>query len=305
MYHAKEQGKARYEIFDARMHASVVAKLQLENDLRRAVENEEFEVYYQPIVALLSGRVTGFESLVRWHHPERGFVSPGDFIPLAEETGLITEIDAWVLRESCRRMKEWTQEIRSDGPLTVSVNLSSKHFAQPDLVERVEQTLRATGLDARHLKIEITESAVMDNADTAATLLTRLRELGIQLSIDDFGTGYSSLSYLHRFPVNTLKIDRSFISRMCEGEENTEIVRTIITLAGNLGMSVVAEGVEAVEQHEMLKSLRCDYGQGYLFSKPVNAQAASELLKESLFPRAPQSVSSFTSAPEPLANVAA
>ncbi len=286
MYHAKERGKARYELFDARMHASAVAKLQLENDLRRAVEHREFEVYYQPIIALSSGQVAGFEALVRWHHPTRGLVSPADFIPLAEETGLVVEIDAWVLRESCRRMRLWSQECGAAPPLTISVNLSSKQFAQSDLVERVEEILRETGLDPAQLKIEITESAVMDNAETAASILTRLRELGIHLSIDDFGTGYSSLSYLHRFPVNTLKIDRSFVGRMCEGDENAEIVRTIITLASNLGMSVVAEGVETNEQYELLRGLECDYGQGYLFSRPVDAATASELLRAEPYPGA-------------------
>lgn len=280
MYHAKENGKARYELFDAAMHASVMARLQLENDLRRAVENQEFLVYYQPIVTLDTGRIAGFEALVRWQHPERGFVSPSEFIPLAEETGLIVEIGAWVLRESCRQMRQWTIENGLRSSLTMSVNLSTKQFAQPDLIDSVRQILSETGLDPSGLKLEITESAVMDNSDTAAYMLTQLRELGIKLSIDDFGTGYSSLSYLHRFPVNTLKIDRSFVSRMCEGDENAEIVRTIVTLATNLGMAVVAEGVETTEQHERLKELRCEYGQGYLFSMPVNAETALSLIQE-------------------------
>jgi diguanylate cyclase (GGDEF)-like protein len=280
MYHAKENGKARFELFDAAMHASVVAKLQLENDLRRAVDNDEFEVHYQPIVALDSGRLAGFEALVRWNHPERGLVSPAEFIPLAEETGIITEIGEWVLRESCRQAREWTPANDTHTPLTMSVNLSGKQFAQPDLIDQARNALLESGLDARSLKLEITESAVMENAQSAATMLAQLRDLGIKLSIDDFGTGYSSLSYLHRFPVDTLKIDRSFISRMAEGDENTEIVRTIITLARNLGMDVVAEGVESGEQLALLKGLKCEFGQGYLFSKPLSASAATELVRQ-------------------------
>lgn len=287
MYHAKEKGKARYEMFDTRMHANVVAKLQLENDLRRAVENHEFVVVYQPIVSLRSGKIAGFEALVRWNHPARGLVNPAEFIPLAEETGLITEIDTLVLGESCRQMRLWSMERGDDLPLSVSVNLSSKHFAGPDLIGRVERALCETGLESRYLKLEITESAVMDCADTAASLLTQLRELGIQLSIDDFGTGYSSLSYLHRFPVNTLKIDRSFVSRMVEGDENAEIVKTIVTLATNLGMSVVAEGVETGEQNTLLRNLNCEFGQGYFFSKPVDAATASELLLKANGPAPP------------------
>ncbi len=278
MYHAKENGKARYELFDTRMHANVVAKLQLENDLRRAVENDEFIVAYQPIVSLKSGRIAGFEALVRWNHPTRGLVGPTEFVPLAEETGLIIEIDTLVLSKSCRQMRQWISQSGEDSLLNVSVNLSSKHFAGPDLIRRVSSALSEAGLESRFLKLEVTESAVMNCADTAASLLTQLRELGIQLSIDDFGTGYSSLSYLHRFPVNTLKIDRSFVNRMAIGDENTEIVKTIITMASNLGMTVVAEGVETYEQHHLLSQMNCEYGQGYFFCKPVDASKASELL---------------------------
>src|SRR5436190_9240499 len=280
MYHAKENGKARYELFDTRMHANAVAKLQLENDLRRALENDEFIVAYQPIVSLKSGKIAGFETLVRWHHPTRGLVGPVDFVPLAEETGLIVEIDTYVLNESCRQMREWVSQAVEEPSLTVSVNLSSKHFVGQDLIRRVRQALTDSGLDSKYLKLEITESAVMDCAETAASLLKQLRELGIQLSIDDFGTGYSSLSYLHRFPVNTLKIDRSFVTRMTKGGENTEIVKTIVTLASNLGMTVVAEGVETYEQHHLLREMNCEYGQGYFFCQPVDATKASALLAQ-------------------------
>jgi diguanylate cyclase (GGDEF)-like protein len=279
MYRAKEKGKARYELFDAEMHADALARLRLENDLRRAVENQEFEVYYQPIVSLHAGGLTGFEALVRWHHPERGMVAPTEFIPLAEETRLIGEIGEWVLYEACRQMSEWRELLPAHRSLNVSVNLSGKQLTQPGLVERVRQTLHETNLPPHCLKLEITESAVMDNAEAAASALALLRSLGIQLSIDDFGTGYSSLSYLHRFPVDTLKIDRSFVSRMCEGGENAEIVRTVVTLAANLGMAVVAEGVETEEQHALLEALNCEYGQGYLYSRPLNAEGALAVIR--------------------------
>jgi diguanylate cyclase (GGDEF)-like protein len=278
MYRAKEKGKARCELFDKLMHARAVALLQLENDLRRAIERREFQVYYQPIVALETEKVVGFEALVRWQHPTRGFVPPDEFIPIAEETGLIADIDQWVLREACRQVGEWHRLSPVNRPLTLSTNLSSRELTHTDLIERIKETLAETSFDPRCLKIEITESAVMDNAEAAAAVLARLRELGVRLSIDDFGTGYSSLSYLHRFPVTTLKIDRSFISRMSEDTEKFEIVRTIMTLASNLGMDVVAEGVETHRQLAQLKLLKCEFGQGYLFSKPVDAEAAAALL---------------------------
>lgn len=286
MYRAKENGKARYELFDTVMHARAVALLKLENDLRRAVERQEFEVYYQPIIRLETCEIAGFEALLRWKHPERGFVSPTEFIPLAEETGLITEIGQWVLRQACEQMQEWQWIAPTTQPLTVAVNLSSKQFKQSDIIEQIKKTLRETNCDPRSLKLEITESAVMENAEAATQMLTQLRDLGVQLSIDDFGTGYSSLSYLQRFPVTTLKIDRSFIGRMGTGDENSEIVRTIMTLAGNLGMDVVAEGVETEEQLTQLTALKCEYGQGYLFSKPVDAAAAQELLRQRVHGRA-------------------
>lgn len=280
MYHAKEKGKARYELFDAAMHANVVAKLQLENDLRRAVENQEFCVYYQPIMALADGRVTGFEALVRWRHPERGVVGPAEFIGLAEETGLINDIGLWVLRESCRQSHEWHQQNLSLWPLTVSVNLSGKQFAHADLIGHVEKVLCETGIESSMLKLELTESAVMENAEAAARMLARLRELGIQLSIDDFGTGYSSLSYLHRFPIDTLKIDRSFVNQIGHVDEKVEIVKTVVTLATNLGMAVVAEGVETNEQLAQLKQLKCEYAQGYLFSKPLAPESVPAFVQE-------------------------
>lgn len=277
MYRAKDNGKARYELFHSTMHTRAVALLTLENDLRRAVEREEFCVHYQPIVSLETEALVGFEALVRWNHPDRGLVPPDEFIPLAEETGLITEIGSWVLRVACAQLRAWQSALGIES-LTMSVNLSGKQLTQSDLIQQIENTLRQTGLDPTWLQLEITESVVMENAELATNTLLQLRKLGVHLSIDDFGTGYSSLSYLHRFPVNTLKIDRSFIGRMAKGDENSEIVRTICTLANNLGMEVVAEGVETSEQLELLRSLKCEYGQGYFFSKPVDAETATALI---------------------------
>jgi diguanylate cyclase (GGDEF)-like protein len=278
MYRAKDNGKARYEIFDKVMHTRAVALLKLENDLRRAIERQEFRVYYQPIISLETNQIAGFEALVRWEHPERGLVPPAEFIPLSEETGLITEIGQWVLKEACHQMRQW--QIAYQRPLTVSVNLSGKQFIQPNLIEQIKTILRETDFDPHWLRLEITESVVMENAEAAATMLLQLRDIGVHLSIDDFGTGYSSLSYLHRFPVTTLKIDRSFIGRMGEGDENSEIVRTIMTLASNLGMEVVAEGIETEEQLALLCALKCEYGQGYLFSRPVTAEMAAAMIGE-------------------------
>jgi diguanylate cyclase (GGDEF)-like protein len=292
MYRAKAQGKACYEVFDKGMHTHAVYVLQMENDLRRAIEREELRVYYQPIVALENGQLAGFEALIRWQHPERGFINPSDFIPLAEDTGLIVPLGLWILKRACQQLCQWQWQSPANRSLFMSVNLSGKQVAQPDLVENIRDILDETHVDAKHLKLEITESAVMENAEMAARLLKRLKALGVQLSIDDFGTGYSSLSYLHRFPVNTLKIDRSFVGRIGEAAENIEIVRTVISLAENMGMEVVAEGIETLSQLAQLRKLKCQYGQGYLFSRPVDAQSVSSWIskkphwQESLFPGA-------------------
>lgn len=292
MYRAKAQGKACYEVFDKGMHTHAVYVLQMENDLRRAIEREELRVYYQPIVALENGQLAGFEALIRWQHPERGFINPSDFIPLAEDTGLIVPLGLWILKRACQQLCKWQWQSPANRSLFMSVNLSGKQVAQPDLVAEIGDILEETHVDAKHLKLEITESAVMENAEMAARLLKRLKALGVQLSIDDFGTGYSSLSYLHRFPVNTLKIDRSFVGRIGEAAENIEIVRTVISLAENMGMEVVAEGVETLSQLTQLRKLKCQYGQGYLFSRPVDAASVSAWIskkphwQESLFPGA-------------------
>jgi diguanylate cyclase (GGDEF)-like protein len=279
MYRAKENGKARYEVFDHGMHARAVSRLQLESDLRQAIENKEFCVYYQPIVSLQTGRLAGFEALVRWNHPRRGLVSPADFIPVAEETGLIVPIGQWVLNEACAHVRQWQIDSPSHRSLSLSVNLSARQVAQPDLLDRIKAALETSKLNPHCLKLEITESVVMENAEAAALMFKQLRSLGVQLSIDDFGTGYSSLSYLHRFPLNYLKIDRSFVTRLTTDNDNA-IVRTISTLARNLGMEVIAEGIETEEQYQQLKMLGCEYGQGFLFSRPVDNASVRHLLTQ-------------------------
>jgi diguanylate cyclase (GGDEF)-like protein len=279
MYRAKENGKARYEVFDQGMHARAVSRLQLESDLRRAVEEKQFCVFYQPIICLENGRLSGFEALVRWNHPRRGLVSPADFIPVAEETGLIVPIGEWVLYEACKHIRKMQVAFPSHRSLSLSVNLSARQVAQPDLLDRIQDALAISKLDSHCLKLEITESVVMENAEAATVMFKQLRAVGVQLSIDDFGTGYSSLSYLHRFPLNYLKIDRSFVMRLTTDNDNA-IVRTILTLARNLGMEVIAEGIETEEQYQQLRMLGCEYGQGYLFSHPVGNEGVLHLLAQ-------------------------
>ncbi|HEX8685555.1 MAG TPA: bifunctional diguanylate cyclase/phosphodiesterase, partial [Pyrinomonadaceae bacterium] len=280
MYRAKSLGKARHVVFDHSMHASAVNLLQIETDLRKALEKGQFYLLYQPIVSLDNFKLCGFEALVRWHHPERGLISPLDFIPIAEETGQIIGIGEWALFEACRQMREWQEKFPQASPIFMSVNLSAKQFNHMMLIAQVDDVLRRTGLNPRQLKLEITEGAVMDNIDAATEMLRQLRDLGVQLAIDDFGTGYSSLSYLHRFPIDTLKIDRSFVTRMANNPENVEIVRTIVMLAQVLGMDVVAEGVETKEQLKLLRDLRCEYGQGYYFSRPSSAGDSEKIIVE-------------------------
>ena len=276
MYRAKALGKARYEMFDSEMHARAVSQLQLETDLRRALDREEFRIHYQPIYSLVSGRVTGFEALVRWQHPQRGTVLPEDFVTAAEDTGLIVLIGRAVLREACRQIREWQIHYPHES-LTVSVNLSAKQFRQPDLVEQIARVLTAWDLAPSSLRLEITESAIIENSTAAIEALTRLRALGVKVDLDDFGTGYSSLSYLHKFEMDALKIDRSFIANIGAQGENAEIVRTIINLARDLDMDVVAEGVERPEQVAILRTLGCELVQGYLFSPPLTPEAVRSL----------------------------
>jgi diguanylate cyclase (GGDEF)-like protein/PAS domain S-box-containing protein len=278
MYQAKSRGKAGSVIFDEAMHQSAVIRLRMETELRQATMREELLLHYQPIVCLQTGKVTSFEALLRWYHPERGFIPPDDFIPLAEETKLIMPIGLWVVKTAAAQLRKWQSQFRMKPPLGISVNLSCRQFFQPDLVYQFERVLAETGIDPRCLKLEITETALMEQVDSASSVLTRLKSLGLKLALDDFGKGYSSLSYLHHFPFDTLKIDRSFISRIGSGGENTEILRTIIALAKGLELSVVAEGVETAGQLARLRDLGCQFGQGYLFSRPLCAEAASALL---------------------------
>ena len=286
MHRAKAQGKARHEIFDAQMHQRALRRLQVETDLHQALDKQEFVLHYQPIVRLETGRVHGFEALIRWQKPGEGFVSPVEFIPIAEETGLIIPLGEWILNAACDQMRQWQNQFPDYGPLLMSVNLSGKEFLQANLVTRINQALQRTGLPAACLKLEITESVIMDNASEATTMLEQLRALGAQISIDDFGTGYCSLSYLHTFPLDVLKVDRSFVSRMSDAPTNAEIVRTIIVLAHNLGLEVIAEGVETATDAEHLRSLGCEYAQGYFYSRPLDPEHATEVLSHSFLPAA-------------------
>ncbi|MEM9275142.1 MAG: EAL domain-containing protein [Cyanobacteria bacterium P01_F01_bin.143] len=276
MYQAKKRGKACHQVFNPKMHRNASKRLKLETDLRLALKHQELAVYYQPIVSLNTNSLIGFEALVRWNHPKRGFVSPVEFIPVAEETGLIVPLGLWVMRSACHQFRLW-QTKHSIDQLKISVNLSVKQFYQPDFIQQIDHILHETQLDSQSLKLEITESAIVDNAESATLLFQKLRQREIQLSIDDFGTGYSSLSYLHRFPVNTLKIDRSFVSRIGKDGENLEIIQAIVTLAKQLGMTIVAEGIETTQQKEYLKALDCDEGQGYLFAKPLPTQEVESI----------------------------
>lgn len=278
MYRAKSMGKARHEVFDKEMHSRAVALLKLETDLRKAVDREQFVVHYQPIISLQSGSITGFEALVRWVHPDRGLVLPSEFIPMAEETGLIVPLGTWVLQQACIQMREWQRRLNFSDQFSVSVNLSGKQFQQRDLVHQVSSVLEETEVDPTRIRLEITESTLMQSAETAASMLLRLKSLNVQLYIDDFGTGYSSFSYLHRFPFDTLKIDRSFVARIDTGEDNTEIVRAMLTLAKNLGKDVIAEGIETDSQLSLLRDLGCQSGQGFLFSQALDPLAIERLV---------------------------
>ncbi|MGI8668391.1 MAG: putative bifunctional diguanylate cyclase/phosphodiesterase [Aridibacter sp.] len=279
MYRAKSR-EQKYEIFDPLMHADAVSLLQTETDLRYAIERNELVAFYQPIVCLQTMNVIGFESLMRWEHPTRGLVSPAEFIPVSENTGLIVPMTLWMLRESCKKLARWSKMSPENENLMMSVNLSGKHFAEDDLVAQVKNILTEENIEPYRLKLEITESAIMDNAESAISILNQLKRVGVQLSIDDFGTGYSSLSYLHRFPINTLKIDRSFVSAMENGSENGEIVRTVIALAKALNLTIIAEGIETIHQLHQLRILGCEYGQGFLFSRPIPVDQIETLLDD-------------------------
>jgi diguanylate cyclase (GGDEF)-like protein/PAS domain S-box-containing protein len=277
MYSAKAQGRSRYVMFDSAMHDKALALLELETDLRRALDEEEFVLHYQPIVDLRSDCISGFEALVRWEHPRRGLLSPIKFIPLAEETGLIVRLGEWVLAESCRQMVEWKQSLPSP-PKHLSVNISARQFAQPNLVADVERILAETGAKPEWLIFEITESAIMADMDAALGVLEELRERGIRIHIDDFGSGYSALSYLYRFPIDTLKIDRLFVGSIDVEHRQSAIVQAIVSLAQHLDIDVIAEGVDSESQLTLLRDMSCPQAQGYYFSRPVDAEQAAALL---------------------------
>lgn len=278
MYEAKATGRSCYALFTADLHIRTFKVLQLEGDLRQALAQKEFSLHYQPIVSLTTGQLSGFEALVRWQHPQRGFIPPCEFIPISEDTGFIIPLGEWVLREACRQLHTWHQAFPEQAKLIVSVNLSSKQLRDPGLIDCIDRILSEIELDGQFLKLELTESMLVDDIERVLQTLNSLRARNIQLSIDDFGTGYSSLSYLPRFPINTLKIDRSFVSRMISDAENLEIVRAISTLAKSIGIEVIAEGIETSQQLAQLKVLDCGFGQGYWFSKPLDSLSTQQLI---------------------------
>jgi diguanylate cyclase (GGDEF)-like protein/PAS domain S-box-containing protein len=287
MYNAKAHGKGRHIIFLPTMREIILNRTELENDLRQAIENDELRVFYQLIVSLEDRHVVGLEALARWMHPRRGLLQPIDFIPLAEETDLIVQIDRWVLRQACIQLQEWKQQIPEASNLTISVNLSSKHITRPDICEYIESVLKTTGVDPDSLKLEITESAILDKDENTHAVLDRLKDLGLQIQIDDFGTGYSSLGYLSSFPINALKIDRSFVKEMEAENNHTKIVQAIVMLSQRLGVGVIAEGIESDNLANRLRDLGCEYGQGFYFSKPLDQESISTLLVEQLAKNSP------------------
>jgi diguanylate cyclase (GGDEF)-like protein/PAS domain S-box-containing protein len=276
MYHVKTRGKAGHAVFNEAMNLSAQNTLDLELELRSALQQNEFFLTYQPIVDLQSGVISGFEALIRWQNPKRGLISPAVFIPIAEEVGLIPAIDDWVLLQACQQLATWNKQLRLTTALSISVNLSTKNFAVANLTDRIEEVLTKTGLAASQLKLEITETVLMDNADVARHVLTKLRAKGITLQIDDFGTGYSSLSYLHKLPLQSLKVDRSFIKGLPGSQEERAIIASIVALGKSLNLEVVAEGIETPEQLVQVQALGCHFGQGYLFSKPIPANEIEE-----------------------------
>jgi EAL domain-containing protein (putative c-di-GMP-specific phosphodiesterase class I) len=282
MYSAKAGGKARHEVFNKKMHEEALARLNLSTDLRRAVEHGQFQLRFQPIVELEPRRLCGFEALVRWEHPERGTIAPADFIERAEETGLITQIGVWVLENACRELARWHETVDPDRSIGVSVNVSKRQVAAPGLVREVERVLEETGLEGRHLKLEITESVIMANPDSVAGVLEELRALGVEVHMDDFGTGYSSLSYLHRFPIDVLKIDREFMSTLSENHDYSGVIRTVVTLAHQLDIRVTVEGVETPEHVDQLALIGCDYAQGFRFGTPLSGEEAQAMIESGL-----------------------
>jgi len=271
MYSAKKSGGGRYQVFDPAMHASAMQRLVLENELRRAIEHGELRLAYQPIWSIATGALIEVEALVRWQHPERGTICPNDFIPIAEETGLILPLGSWVLREACRQLKQWQAQFPDLADLAIGVNVSGRQFARLEIVGEVQRVLSETGLHPRYLKLEITETALMENGGPAMEALAALRETGVRFHLDDFGTGYSSLGYLHRMPIDTLKIDRTFVSVMGADQTGKSIVQAIVALAHSMDMRAIAEGVETESQFKYLRDIGCDYAQGFYFARPLPA----------------------------------
>ncbi|MFH7245661.1 MAG: EAL domain-containing protein [Spirulina sp.] len=284
MYHAKKTGRSRFVVFDEKMHQEASELMRLDSDLRKALDNQELQLVYQPIVSILERRVVGFEALIRWEHPQLGPISPATFIPIAEETNLIYRIGNWVLTESCKQLQQWACNPAIMPDLSINVNLSSKQLTDANLVKTIKQALHQYNLHPKRLKLEVTESILMENGTQSIQVLNHLRCMGLQIAIDDFGTGYSSLSYLHRLPIDTLKVDRSFISAIQDGSQNTSlsITHSIIKLAHSIGVRVVAEGVENAYHLAWLEQQRCDYAQGFLFSQPLSGALATQMVEQGL-----------------------
>jgi len=280
MYRAKREGKSQIIVFQPQFRQSSLSPIDLDTDLRRALDRDEMELHYQPIISMRDRTISGFEALLRWSHRSRGVISPNEFIPLAEETGLIYDLGQWVLGKACKQIAAWNKSKKKEDQLEISINLSSRQFSDPNLVEGIVENIEKSGFDAEFLKIEITESALMQNAQRSVSMLNQLKDLNIKVCVDDFGTGYSSLSYLHTFPIDTLKIDRSFVHDMSRNFRNMEIIRTIIMLAHNLKLDVIAEGVETGEQDAQLSALGCQFAQGFYFSRPINSSDAALLIQQ-------------------------
>ncbi len=280
MYRAKRDGKSQSIVFQPHFRQSSLSPIDLDTDLRRALDRDEMELHYQPIISMRDRTISGFEALLRWSHRSRGVISPNEFIPLAEETGLIYDLGQWVLGKACKQIAAWNKSKKKEDQLEISINLSSRQFSDPNLVEGIVENIEKSGFDAEFLKIEITESALMQNAQRSVSMLNQLKDLNIKVCVDDFGTGYSSLSYLHTFPIDTLKIDRSFVHDMSRNFRNMEIIRTIIMLAHNLKLDVIAEGVETGEQDAQLSALGCQFAQGFYFSRPINSSDAALLIQQ-------------------------
>ena len=280
MYRAKREGKSQSIVFQPQFRQSSLSPIDLDTDLRRALDRDEMELHYQPIISMRDRTISGFEALLRWSHRSRGVISPNEFIPLAEETGLIYDLGQWVLGKACKQIAAWNKSKKKEDQLEISINLSSRQFSDPNLVEGIVENIEKSGFDAEFLKIEITESALMQNAQRSVSMLNQLKDLNIKVCVDDFGTGYSSLSYLHTFPIDTLKIDRSFVHDMSRNFRNMEIIRTIIMLAHNLKLDVIAEGVETGEQDAQLSALGCQFAQGFYFSRPINSSDAALLIQQ-------------------------